>query len=313
MSPQALGVGPLFTAIAVVAALSVGCKNDQARAEWWQDEQERIELTHRVELKQYRVDCGNANGFEELKRLRKSTQTHASLLQSLGQRREALNEDLALLEQGWADFYEAAIRDQRHRAIGKTFKSFYSASGREFRNVSVAAIDDAGVTIRHADGSARLSYEDLDSKLQVFFGLEANLAIAAEEKESRASIAYEHEIDSQMAVLQRQESRNSEIVRREETASQRKATQLALQQTATPRVRPLSQAATPLGNRSWADYRYSSSCRSSRYSNYQTYYPTYRNISNYVARSYNRYSPATANYQPARVAGSGCYSPAVVP
>jgi hypothetical protein len=294
----------LVMATALVAMLSVGCKKDQIQAEWWQGEQERIALSHQVELKQYRINQTDVSGFEEVQRLGKLTQSRAELLDSLARQRQVLTEEVALLESKWFDLKEATIRNQRNRVIGRTFKSFESASGRKFQEVSVAAIDDAGVTIRHADGSARLRFADLDPEQQVFFGLEAELAFAAEEKESRAAIAYEREIDDQMAVLREQNTRNSEAIRRVDLATQRNSSLLAAQQAATTKTGPLAQAATPFGNRSWGYSRYSSS-----YSSYR--YPTYRTVYNYVVPTYSRYCPTTPITRNAGTVGSGYVSPPV--
>ena len=300
-----------FIVTTLVAVLSVGCKNDQSQAEWWQGEQERIALMHQVELKQYRISQTDVAGFDEVQRLGKLTESSTELLGSLNRQRQVLTEELSLLERNLAELKEATIRDQRNRAIGRTFKSFESASGRKFEEVSVAAIDDAGVTIRHADGSARLRFADLDPEQQVFFGLEADLAFAAEEKESRAAVAYEREIDNQMAVLREQEDRTSQTNRRVELASKRKSSLLAAQQVAETKAGPLAKAATPFGSRSWGYSRYSSSYSSYRDPAYRTYSPTYRYVYNYVVPRYNSYCPPTPITRSAGTVGSGYVSPPV--
>lgn len=295
----------------MVSLLSVGCKKDQSQAEWWQGEQERIALLHQVELKQYRVTQSNFNGFEELKRLAGLAQDRTGYLASLGRQRQALTDELALLERNWIDLQETTIRNQRNRSIGRTFKSFESASGRKFQEVSVAAIDDAGVTIRHRDGSARLRYADLNPEQQVLFGLDADLASAAEQKESMAAIAYEREIDGQMLVLQEQEKKNAEKVRHDELASKRNSSLLAAQQVDTSMARPLAKAATPFGGRSWGNSGYSSYRSSYRYSSYRSYpsYPSYRYVYNYVVPSPSRYCRTTPTIRYIEPARSGCDSP----
>lgn len=308
MIRQIPGRGFLLTAITMASLSSVGCHKDQAQAEWWQGEHARITLVHQVELEHYRVSQGNFSGFAELKRLGGLTQDRAGRLESLGRQRRALNEELALLERKWIDLQETTIRNQRNRAIGRTFKSFESASGRQFQEVSVAAIDDAGVTIRHTDGSARLRYADLNPEQQVLFGLDADLASAAEKRESMAAITYEREIDGRMAVLQEQEKKNAERIRRDELSSKRSSSLLAAQQVDTSKARPLARAATPFGGRSWGNSGYSSYRSSYRYSGYRSY-PSYRYVYNYVVPSPGRYGPTTPTTRYTEAARSGCDSP----
>jgi hypothetical protein len=175
--------------------------------------------------------------------------------------------------------------------------------------VSVAAIDDAGVTIRHADGSARLRFADLSPDQQVLFGLDAELASAAEESESMAAIAYEREIDSQMEVLQEQQRKNVEKARRDELYARQGSSRIAAQQADVSKERPLAQAATPFGGRSWGYSGYSTYRSSYRYSGYRTY-PTYRYVYNYVVPGPSRYCPTTPTTRYSEAARSGCDSPA---
>lgn len=288
--------------IAATAFFSVGCEKDYSQAEWWQGEQERVSLSQELQLKKYRLGQVDAHGFEELEGLRNATAATTSSLRSLRQQRLTLNDEVASLEGKWGEFREATIRNQRHRAIGKTFEAIHLVSGRQFQDVTVAAIDDAGVTIRHADGSARLRFADLDSEQQVFFGLEADLALAATDKEAEAIAVYERWIDNRMASIHEQERKDSEITRREELAARELRSQLASTQVAASKTRALAQAATPVGNQSWGN--------SSDYSTFRTYRPTYRYIYYYVTPSYQSSCPAVV---PTRTGGTGCVSPYMTP
>ncbi len=258
----------------MASLLSVGCHKDQAQAEWWQGEQERIALVQQIELKHYRVTQSDFRGFEELKRLTGSAQDRSVQLDSLGRQRQMLTDDLALLERNWIDLQETTIRNQRTRATGRTFKSLESASGRKFHEVSVAAIDDAGVTIRHADGSARLGFADLNPEQQVFFGLEEDLAFAAEEREYRTSTAYERGMDRQLAAIQARQKQDAETARLDELAAGRKKSQSTTRYAAASKPSPLAREATPIGRQSWYDYGY---------------YPRYRYRSNYSTFRYVYY------------------------
>ncbi len=271
----------LVTAITMASLLSVGCHKDQAEAEWWQGEQERIALVHQVELKQYRTSQSDFRGFEELKQLTGSTQDRAAQLDALGRQRKMLDEELALLGRKWSELQETTIRNQRTRATGRTFQSLESASGRKFHQVSVAAIDDAGVTIRHADGSARLRFADLSPEHQVFFGLEADLSFTAEQREFRTSTAYERGMEIQLAAIQERQKQDAETARLVELAAGQKRSQPATRYVAASMPSPLAREATPIGRQSWYDFGY---------------YPRYRYRSNYSAFRYVYYYKIPSYY-----------------
>lgn len=256
-------------------------------------------------LKSYRLAQASGKDLDGLARLRDSTEATAVSLRALRQQRLTVGDEVAALEGQWSGFREAAIREQRQRAMGKTFETLDLVTGRKFREVSVAAIDDAGVTIRHADGSARLGFADLDSAQQVFFGLEADLALVAEKEDARAVAAYERWIETRMAIVHERETWDSEIAKREELAAQQKWAQLAAQHVAASQVRPLAQAATSVGSRSWG--------YSGDYSSYRAYRPTYRYIYCYSTPSYNSSCPTVVSGQCTPAKGRGKVPPSIDP
>lgn len=242
--------GASLVAIAAGVLLSVGCERDQSQAEWWQGERKIIGLSQQLKLKKYRHELVCTHDFESLERLRNTTETATSSLRVLRKQYLTLSHEVVSLEGEWDEFRRTTIQNQRHRTIGKSFEAIHLVSGRKFQEVTVFAIDDAGVTIRHADGSARLRFADLDSGQQVFFGLEKDLAVDAEEKEAEAAAVYERWIDDRMAIIHEQERKDSEIARREELALRQYRSQLAFQNAEIPKTRTLAQAATPFGSRS---------------------------------------------------------------
>lgn len=182
------------------------------------------------------------------------------------------------------------IHDQRQQAIGRHFETLDLASGRKFQQVTVSTIDDAGVTIRHAHGSARLHYGELDAKQRLNFGMEAGLALAAEEKESKASVAYEQWIEDRVTTVHENEVKASALAKREERSAARDYSQLVARQAALTKTRPLGQAPTVVG--SGSRYGYYSSYRTSRPYYYNPYYynapasqayprPCYRAVTQY--------------------------------
>lgn len=263
---------------AVIGLFSVGCDGSRGEAAWWQGEQEKIELEHQLELKSYRFEQRYSRDFEELGKFRIAIETSHSLIVPLRQQRLDLTENISLLEGQWSAFRESTIREKRQRAIGQTFQELGLISGRKFQNVSVAAIDDAGVTIRHADGSARLRFADLSSSQRVLFGLEGDLAVAAEEKEAKNALNYERWIDLRMSTIQEKESKAAESARRVDLAAREKRSMLAARELAVAENRPLAQAATTVGTRSSSYYGY--------YSNYRYYSPYYRTVYYQTPNSY---------------------------
>ena len=286
-----------------MAALAVvGCGKNQDLSGWWQGEQQRIELSHQLELKKYRYEQVYSHDFEQLESLRHSTAKAGPMLEALRRQRLTLSDQIESLTGQWVGFRESKIQDQRQHAMRKTFEKLTLVSGRTFVEASVASIDDSGVTIRHADGSARLRFADLDARQRIFFGLEADLARAAEEQEARDLAAYESWVDKRMVAIDEKKTKDAENGRREDSASQRTRAVLAAQLLTAANVRPLARPATNVGSRSWS--------YSGNYSNYRAYRPTYRyvyynNTPDYTCR------PAASVY-PCRVISPYIYTPPVV-
>ncbi len=276
--------------------LSVSCQRSEDQAEWWQGEQERITLSHQVELKEYRFSKSQASGCEEIVKMRPLIRTNMDLIRNLNQQRITLEDEIGLLEGELASFKQSAIPRQRDRALGRTFETMVLPSGRTFMQVKVAAINDAGVTIRHAEGSARIKFSDLNSEQRAFFGLEMDLAVAAEKKELESAVDYERAIDSQLAAMKTQDKLTAEAARREEQYLQSNRARVASPQIASSSVRPLAQPATSFGNRSWSSSGY--------YSTYRSYRPAYRYV--YCnSPSYTRPCPSISSSNYARGIESG--------
>lgn len=258
------------TAVIVAAFLAVGCGENPDQVGWWQGEQQRIELSQQLELKQFRYDQGDSRDFEQLEKLHHSSALAAAALKSLHQQRLALGDEVDSLEGQWAEFRESTIRGQRQVAMGQTFENLTSATGRTFVAVTVAAIDDAGVTIRHADGSARLRFADLSASQRVFFALEADLALAAEDKETQDAADYEQWVRTRMVAIEEKKQQDSESAKRDALANQRTRAALATQLASASASRTLARPTSDVGNRSWS---YSDS-----YSSHRSYRPTYRYV-----------------------------------
>ncbi|MES2440398.1 MAG: hypothetical protein V4584_15115 [Verrucomicrobiota bacterium] len=295
---------PLGVAICAVSLFSAGCGKKEDPSVWWQGEQERTTLSQQLELKNFRYDQASTKSFDELKKVRTALNESNGRLESLRARRELALDQLDSLRSQWAGLREATVRTQRQQAMGRTFEKLALPSGRQFEKVSVSAITDSGVTIRHTDGMARLRYADLDPEQRVFFGLDGDLAAAAHEKEALDAVAYENWIDSQMAANRMSEEKTSQASQREEIAARQKRSDSVAQQIASANSRALAQPAKSVGSGSYSNYRY----RTYRSSYYSPVYYSYRNpcYYNYCSPRLNVYPKFPA--QP-RTMNTRYYSP----
>ncbi len=132
----------------------------------------------------------------------------------------------------------------------------------------MASIDDAGVTIRHSEGSARLRFDDLDAGQRSMFGLEGDLAAAAEAVESSDSAEYERWVDTRMASIRNTEQRLALAARRDDSSSFREWQAVVARQLAIAQSRALARPASAVGSGSWAG----------SYPRYRTYRPSYRTV-----------------------------------
>lgn len=263
-----------------VALLAIGCEKRDDGAAWWRGEQERLELSHQVALKDYRYSQLGSDNLAQLEKLRESNKALTASRLALTTRKMELSKESEALDREFSSFRLATLKDYRQRMIGRKFDKLDSPTSRIYREVTVAAIDDAGVTIRHADGSARLGYEDLDADQRLRFGLEEDLALAAVEKEARRAADYERWIDDRLAFQRERDSKAAEeSSKRAELAASRARTLLASSTRFSASTRSLARSSSSFGS-GYSSYR----------SLYRSYRPTYRYVYN-TPSSYRSHLP----------------------
>jgi DNA gyrase/topoisomerase IV subunit A len=272
--------------ILMPSLLLVACEHNQKQALMSDMEQQKIELTHQVELQKYRLAKTDTGEIPELKRFRTQINQSAGLLSGLKFRKSVAQEQVATLQAQFAKLREQTIADRRHAAYGQTYDTLRLASGREFEKVSVISIDDTGVAIRHSVGTARLRYSDLDQSQRVQFGIEADSAIIALEKEAQAASVYDKAISTQIAAIQEKQAIASSLKIAADLAENQEKSRfktIAMNDASASiaaKPRALAEPAVPVGRR--AHYTYGSSY--DRYPNNSTfvrYYnvvPTYTNV-----------------------------------
>lgn len=275
------------TVSVVLISLFLGaCNQEKHQAGWWDAEKERIELTQQLELKKYRLEQILGSDFEDLQKVRATSEKMAGLKKSLESQKSLVATEVKSLEQQWVGFRESLIHDQRQRAIGQSFDKLVLASGRSFEKVSVSAINDSGVTIRHSDGSARLRFEDLNAQQRWQFGLEEDLAIVAHQKESASAVEYERWVDTRLASNQAKRKDEAETALQEEIAASRTRANLLASQTVSANVSPLSRPSSTVSYSS-RSYRSRPSYYSTGYNYCQPvvrrcYYPQVRSVREFM-------------------------------
>ena len=281
--------------LALAFAILAGCKSEQDQSAWWQGEQERLELIHRLQLQQFRLEHLPVTDAAELDRLRAATGQAGGYLASMRGRRLAVSREVESLKTGRAAALASILQSHRQKMLGFRFARLSTASGKEFQDAFVVAIEDAGVTVRHADGSARLRFADLDAEHRALFGLEEHLANEAEQRELMVAAAYERWIDGEMAAQREEQSRADEITRRKELelVRQSQQNQADARANAAAYVSPMAQSAAGVGSRG-----YRSTCRSR---------PTYH----YVYYRPEKVCGSMMSAPPVGHAGKGCRVPSI--
>lgn len=65
----------------------------------------------------------------------------------------------------------ADVETRRNDEIGKRYEQYQSSSGRVYRETRITKITDAGVSFIHAEGVARLGFDDLSPEQRTDFGI----------------------------------------------------------------------------------------------------------------------------------------------
>lgn len=251
------------------ALLVIGCGESKPDSAWWQGENERIGLEHDLQLKQFRFEQAYSEDFNKLQVLNKSNDAATASLALLRSQKEELTTAVASLEGNWEEFRRTAILQQRQRAKSQTFDELNLVSGKNFRTVSVSSIDDGGVTIRHEYGSAKLRYADLTADQRLLFGIEEDLAVAAEGREKKDALAYERWVENRLVAIREEKQKDANAEERKEIAAERRrllASAAATRDLVAANTSPLAKPARNVSSST----RYGST----RY--YSYYYGSYR-------------------------------------
>lgn len=288
-----------------MAFFAVGCERSSPEASWWEKENERIALEHELELKTFRFNQVKGGDMEELRALGIQNREAAVDLTEMTASKSRLQAEIQNLESEQAHYRLDLLAERRRMMTGKTFEKLSVASGKEFQNAKVAAITDAGITIRHVDGSATLRFNDLTAGQREEFGLDPELALVAENKEREQAVAYERWLDRELAASQAAKTEELRIAandrrndeRRSASARQAAAASLLVASNS----QALAQSASSVGSGYYGRTRY----RTSYYNVYRPYYcRTYVSSYRGVTRRIGNVGYVPKCYTPRRVTSS---------
>ncbi|QTN31349.1 hypothetical protein HZ994_03055 [Akkermansiaceae bacterium] len=288
----------LFTAFMAICLGS--CQKGGEDSVWWGNEKTIIELRNQLELASYRAD--KAHPGDDAEAAARASVNPAALrgeIETLAHGKAQLTREIAAMKSGWDDFRRSVLNDSRVQASGKTFATFVAADGRAFKEAKVTEIDDSGVSIAHASGTARLRFGDLDPEWQLYFGLDAELARKSHEAEAEGRLAYDRRIDRQMAVIAEKEAGARKERKKEE---QRLAEARAIASYA--RTTPASSLSASIGGLGETSRVYGSR----RYGGYSSYYrqPTVRYSYVPYCGSHRQGIPIFGSSAPGNYSGWGC-------
>ncbi len=89
------------------------------------------------------------------------------------------------------------VQKRRAEETGRTYKEYATASGRVYQNVIITSINDAGISLTHADGTARLRFEHLTPEQREKFGITQEGATAVYAAEQKAKAEHEAKLAEQ--------------------------------------------------------------------------------------------------------------------
>jgi hypothetical protein len=89
------------------------------------------------------------------------------------------------------------IEARRAAEVGKKYDRMTTATGQVYERVIVSKVSDAGISITHADGLARLRYEQLTAEQREYFGITKEGAAAVYGEEAKQKAAYEAKVAEQ--------------------------------------------------------------------------------------------------------------------
>jgi hypothetical protein len=213
----------------------------------------------------------NSTNSEEL---RSTIEREQAKARQLAQMAEQLTDEIDELSDKIAQLHLESRQERRIASVGLKMDKLVGLNGREYLNVEISSITDAGLVISHSSGIARLVAADLSKEQQFEFGIDSDLSRIAIARESERASAYHRQVDA----YTEQNRAKEELALQKVIDEQRSTSSRVATTTASVSTNPLHQPARPFGTtRSYysARYRYGSRYYSAG-SRYGSYYPSYQ-------------------------------------
>ena len=262
--------------VIALSAIAISCSESKRDSTWWRNEKTIIELKNKVELEQFRAEA--ILGTPQVEAATDDSldaQAIAVEIALLSSRREILENEVLQLAGGWDEHRRNVLNEKRGSVYGISFAEYEPGNGRIYENVTVTAITDCGVAIRHSKGSARLRFNDLNAKDCEFFGLDEQFSQAALQLECEQRFAYEEWVDKGMAKKEAERLAAAEVRKRAENRRLEQRRLAAINKPEPVNTSPLSASFGRLGetrssSRSTFYYTGSSRFRNSSFNRFTT-------------------------------------------
>ena len=180
----------------------------------------------------------------------------------LDEKAAQLRSDIGNLTERISDLHHIARRDRREASVGVKLDSLVAMNGRDYKDVEITSITDAGLIINHSSGIARLVASDLSKEQQFQFGIDSQLSQEAVARESAKVVAYHRLVDehTEQTLAQKEvEDRRIAILPRPSPR--------VVSDTTVASGNPLHEPPRPIGGS-----RYRSYYRADYYNRYSSYY-----------------------------------------
>lgn len=230
-------------------------------SEWWQLEGDRVALVAKVKLHQIRLEkhLTKSSKSEDLISAYEADQAKTKQLSKLA---DQLASEISDLSNQITVFHIESRQNRRAASVGLKMDNLAGMNGREYLDIEITSVSDAGLVISHSSGIARLVAADLSKEQQFEFGIDSELSQDAIAQESRRARAYHRRVDEHTErTLAKEQLAQQKRLAEQRAAAARAAASVA----STTSNNPLHQPARPVGSSS----RYSS--WGSRYGSYYSY------------------------------------------
>jgi hypothetical protein len=273
---------PLLAVGTAACLAAVSCTSEDGdTAERIRLDGEKIHRSQREQLLRMRVARLSVPA-DELAELRNRIESQRACIATLEERRAGLNHEATGLEHRKTALRNECLRQVRDRLAGRKFSELTLPDGRSYKQVAVIAATDAGLHIRHASGTARLTINDLGVERGEAFGIDATSSQATLIEEASHQREYERWVGKELA---------------SQAGAVRNPTRLVKRGSAPPSPRSVAPnlGSAPPSNPLREKPRYFGGVRSAP--RYRTYYQVY---TLYPTAPFFSYSPYTAPVSPGR-------------